>query len=442
MKLDSNQQKIVNSTEKNIVVVAGAGSGKTAVLTQRIRQLIEDKSVTPADITAITFTNMAADEMKERLADIEGIEAMFVGTIHSFANRILKNDGRYYKLLTDEMYSILIKELIDKYCKYLTKDRFVDYENLVKEYSSGNSKVSKEAVLCFFEDDEQYEYNMLLRKYVSPEERAYPESVYTLCRKRDILTFDELIVKAKTSLESYGKIKYLFVDEYQDVGNLEDSFIRSLEAENNFIVGDDWQSIYGFKGANVKIFKNYVKSPDWKCYYLDNNYRNSEDIVDFAESIIGEVTDRLPKHVVVKNSGKGNVQVSTMSQLGNFIKKIKANKQYGSWFFLARTRQDVNYMLEACKKANVPATTFSKGDLSLEEMRELIRDNTVKVLTVHAAKGLEVDNVLLYGNFPVKMKPITYAENNSEKKLQQKYEERRIMYVGVTRAKTTLVVLN
>lgn len=441
MRLDNAQQRIVNSTAKNIVVVAGAGSGKTAVLTQRIRQLIEDRDVKPSEITAITFTNMAADELKERLSDIDRVEDMFVGTIHSFANRILKNDGKYYKLLTDEMYAILIKELIGAYCTHLTVDRFEEYENMVKEYNNGSRKITREAILCYFEDNEQFEYNMLIRKYVPPEERTYPESVYTLCKKRGIITFDELIIKAKTSVEHSEKIKYLFVDEYQDVGNLEDSFIRSLEAENNFIVGDDWQSIYGFKGANVKIFKEYVKSPDWKCYHLDNNYRNSGDIVSFAENVINDVSDKLPKQVVVKNRGKGTVQVSEMKNLEEFIKKIKERKNYGEWFFLTRTRKDLNFILELCNKIGLPAITFSKGDLSLEEMRLIMKQDKVKVLTVHAAKGLETENVLLYGNFPAKLKPLN-ADRYNEKKIQQRYEERRIMYVGATRAKTNLIVLN
>lgn len=441
MRLDNAQQRIVNSMAKNIVVVAGAGSGKTAVLTQRIRQLIEDRDVKPCDITAITFTNMAADEMKERLADIEGVEDMFIGTIHSFANRILKSEGKYYKLLTDEVYGLLIKELIQKYCTHLSVERFEEYENMIKEYNNGSKKITKDNILGYFEDDEMFEYGMLTRKFVPAEERTYPESVYTLCKKRDIITFDELIIKAKASLEHSIKIKYLFVDEYQDVGNLEDSFIRSLEAENNFFVGDDWQSIYGFKGANVKIFKEYVKSPEWKCYHLDNNYRNSGAIVSFAENVINDVTDKIPKQVIVKNRNNGTVQISEMKELPFFLKEIRRNRDYGKWFFLARTRKDVNFLIEECKKNYLPATTFSKGDLSLEEMRAIMKEDTIKVLTVHAAKGLETNNVLLYGNFPAKMKPFNKAVL-TETKIQQRYEERRVMYVGATRAKDNLIILN
>lgn len=439
MELDRTQRIIVESNSRKIVVVAGAGSGKTAVLTQRIRHLVQVKGVSPSDITAITFTNMAADEMKERLSDIKGIEDMFVGTIHSFANRILKDDGRYYKILTDDLYSEIVQELIDKYCTYLKKERFIEYVDLVYRYKRGEANVSRDDVTHFFESEEIWEYELLNREYVDDTELSYPESVYTVCRKRGIITFDELIIKARASLNNYGSIRYLFVDEYQDVGNLEDNFIRSLEADNVFLVGDDWQSIYGFKGANVAIFKDYVQSKDWKVYHLNNNYRNSVGVSEFAQKIIGEVDNRLDKRVVIKNLDKGNVRVDEKKSLEMHLNGIKMSKKYNKWFILTRTRKDLNVVLDKCKEVGLPALTFSKSDFSLEEMRELMSQNVVKVLTVHASKGLEADNVLLYGNFPVKMEK---SGCEDPRKRERKFEERRIMYVGVTRAKNRIVVLN
>ncbi len=437
--LDCNQKNIVESPEKKIAVIAGAGSGKTAVLTQRIRFLVEKKRVDPASITAITFTNMAADEMKERLADIQGVRNMFIGTIHSFANHILKESGNHYGILSDDVYATLVAELITNYCKHLTVEKYVEYDSIVKAYKSGDTKVTRAMIDNFFTAPEKAELEVITCEDPNATNARYPENVYSLCKKRDILTFDELIIKAQKYISNENRIKYLFVDEYQDVGNLEDDFIRTLNAENYFIVGDDWQSIYGWKGANVAIFKSYVQSKEWRVYRLDNNYRNAVDIISFAEEVISSVDNRLKKRIIAMNRDRGNVTVDKKEKLYEQLRKIKKRKNFKDWFILTRTRKDMNEILRVCEEEEVPAVSFSKADLSLEELRGLMAENKIKVLTVHAAKGLETNNVILYGNFPVQMKR---EGNDTVVKLERKFEERRIMYVGITRARNRIVVLN
>lgn len=126
MKLDPTQQEIVTSSAKNIIVSAGAGSGKTRVLTERVKYLLEE-GVTPDSIVCITFTNKAADEMKQRLSNVQGIGDAFIGTIHSFANRIFKNSGTNYELLTKDKEIDIIKGLIKQYGKYVTPDEYMQY---------------------------------------------------------------------------------------------------------------------------------------------------------------------------------------------------------------------------------------------------------------------------------------------------------------------------
>jgi DNA helicase-2/ATP-dependent DNA helicase PcrA len=434
VELDRKQSAIVNSTEPNIVVVAGAGSGKTAVLTQRVRHIITDCNIKPSDIVAITFTNMAADEMKERLADIPDISDAFIGTIHSFANRLLRKSGKRYSILSDECFLNLCAELIDKYCTYLTRKRLVEIVELARDVSFGKIDTEKkEQFEKFMNSEEGREYEAITRKFVADDDGyTIPESVYSLCRERSILTFDELIRKAKEYFESTGtRLEYVFVDEYQDVGNLEDDFIRSLNAKNYFIVGDDWQSIYGFKGANVGIFKSYIRSKNWQTYYLTNNYRNCTSVIALADKVIEQVADRIDKKIAPQNRMEGEVKLGSKADLNASLEIIKNQQHYSKWFILVRTRSDLTEMLMRCAEVGLPAITFSRTGLSQKEVEELLNVNAVKVLTIHASKGLETDNVLLYGNFPVQ----------ESKHRKPNPEERRVMYVGCTRARNKLVIL-
>jgi len=442
MKLDKDQETIINSEEKNIVVVAGAGSGKTTVLTQRIKHLIIDKGVRPEDIIAITFTNAAADEMRERLSEIKNIDTMFIGTIHSFANTLLQIScpDVNYQVLSDEKFVKAADIVLKKYCKYLKLETLLGFLEIKEKARNGKADYSEVETFLTFE--ESYEYEMMMRTDIEKMPNSqYPESIYSWCEDRNILTFDNLIVYAKRNLGEDFAFPYLFVDEYQDVGTLEDGFIRSLEAEHTFIVGDDWQSIYGFKGANVSIFKSYVQSPEWTTYYLDRNYRSAKNIIKLAETVIADDAERLDKHVVPMSSKEGVVCFDVENQLIKHLKTIKRNKEYRNWFLLARTRKDINAISDYCKMVGLPAMFFSREGLTKEQEQELLEKNAVKIATIHGVKGLEAENVLMYGNFPVHGQMSYSCQRNHAKRLRW-YEERRIMYVGVTRAKNRIIILS
>lgn len=136
MNLDSIQTEIVTSKSKNIIVSAGAGSGKTRVLTERVKWLL-DSGVTPENIVCITFTNRAASEMKQRLSDVHGIGDAFIGTIHSFANRIYKNSGTPYDILTREKEIEIFKYLISRYAKHLQVDEYLEYLDIKRDIELG-----------------------------------------------------------------------------------------------------------------------------------------------------------------------------------------------------------------------------------------------------------------------------------------------------------------
>ena len=426
IKLDAQQQAIVDCNDKNIIVAAGAGSGKTRVLTERIKRLLND-GVPPMNIVSITFTNMAADEMKERLSDVPGISDAFIGTIHSFANRIYGNSGQYYEIFCWEKECELMKQLIRRYAKYCNFDEYMRFCDLNKLVELG--RMDGEDVKDQFAPSVLKEIHQLLN---GKTDNDYPENVRTLCKAYNIITFDDLLKYATDYYSSIGAtIEYLLVDELQDIGPAEYKFLMALNANNNFCVGDDYQAIYGFKGGDVSIFKRLMKDNSWTTFYLENNYRSCKEITDLGNKVISQVPDRIDKKTVNIRKDTGKVVRGSKFAVSKVLEAIKKEGGYSNWFILARSNKDLFYLSGLLDQIGLPYTSFRKSETNLAQMEQDLKDDTVKLLTVHTAKGLESKNVLLYGPFPEQVP--TYLRND---------EERRVMYVGVTRAMDRLVLLN
>lgn len=421
IQLDPAQKAVVTSDAKNILVVAGAGSGKTRVLTERIKYLL-DRGTDPCDIVAITFTNMAADEMKARLAGVDNIGDAFIGTIHSFANRIYKNSDEVYRIMTEEEEQLIYEEIFNlpKYRGQLTIKKWLKFKDLEKQASAG--RISEE---------EAWEI-------LSPSERNVLYTCkgdFTRIRKRDnIITFDELIEYATAYYESLGaSIEHLLVDEFQDIGTLEYKFIRALNAEHYFFVGDDYQAIYGFKGGNVNIFKSLCnRDRTFKTYFLNNNYRSSKEIIDLAEKIIDQVPERIHKKAVVCNPRPGTIAIDRRDHVERIARILNRDKEnWRDWFVLTRTNKEAYQLADLLDDNGINYCFIHRSELTLEELEDAMKSNLVKIMTVHSAKGLENKKVILYGNFPIRQP--SYLRNP---------DERRVMYVGVTRAIESLYIFN
>lgn len=425
MNLDKTQEKIVKSKANNIIVSAGAGSGKTRVLTERVKYLIES-GVEPSNIVCITFTNKAANEMRERLSDVKGLGGAFIGTIHSFANHILKDSGKRYGILTADKESEIIRGLISKYAKYTTVD---DYNNYIKMrnmkklgYIDGDIEIPPMKAV--------HEIDIFYGKF---EDNKYPENLKTICSRDNIITFDELITECTDYFKKTGgSIEYLLVDEFQDIGMNEYEFIMTLNAEHNFMVGDDWQSIYGFKGGDVQIFLSLMRDEKWKSFHMATNYRNSEKILNIAKKVIRQATDIIDKRVRCARDETGFVRLDSKYNLDEYLEKMNKYKDYKDWFILVRTNKEIYEVSQKLTKARVPFQTFKQSNVSTEELTKIMNSNTVKLLTVHASKGLENKKVLIYGNFQVQ--PPKYKRVNSE--------ERKVFYVAITRAMDKLIILS
>ena len=186
--------------------------------------------------------------------------------------------------------------------------------------------------------------------------------------------------------------------------------------------------IYGFKGGDVNYFLNLIKSKKWKTYYLNNNYRCGQAIIELANRVIMQANDIINVQSICKSNNAGKVKIDSKYKIDDYLKQIK---DYKDWFVLVRTNKDLAKLEQKMSDLNIPFVSFRKGEISLEEMRKCMAEDKIKLLTIHTSKGLESPNVLLWGNFPIKQKP--YLRNNDELK---------VLYVGCTRAIDKLIILN
>jgi DNA helicase-2/ATP-dependent DNA helicase PcrA len=387
--LNSAQKEAVINTEGPSMVIAGAGSGKTRVLTYRIAYLI-NKGVDPFRILALTFTNKAAREMKERIAHIIGsTEArnIWMGTFHSIFARILRVEAE--KINYPSNFSIYDTQDSRNLLKSIVKEMGLD-DKLYKPAfvqnrisAAKNNLISPKAYREHAEimgDDEVSGRPKLVEIYVEYNKRLF---------KAGAMDFDDLLYKTNVLLRDFPdvlhkyqhKFRYLLVDEYQDTNFSQYLIVKKLAAlnENLCVVGDDAQSIYGFRGANIQNILNFKKDyPDYNLYKLEQNYRSSKKIVGAANSVIEKNRDRIKKEVWTDNDEGEIIRVvRNLSDneeglfVANDIFQEKNNSQLDnkSFSILYRTNSQSRSMEEALRKLNIPYRIY--GGLSFYQRKEI-----------------------------------------------------------------------
>ena len=297
-KLNPEQRKAVTDTEGAVLVFAGAGSGKTRVLTHRIAYLIDEKKINPWNILAITFTNKATREMKERLTDMLGENDVWVSTFHSLCVSILhkyaQNIG-YTQNFTiyDETASkrALLKVLREKRLEEDDKDTYAYHIGKAKNAGLNSDE--------YFARIRAFEKNAML---ICEVYDAYERTLF----ENNAMDFDDLLIKCyrllsecDEALEFYSrKFKYIHVDEFQDTNLIQFELLKLLASKwkNIFVVGDDDQSIYGWRGADVRNILEFDRAfPELKIYKLEQNYRSTQQILDCANRLISNNKSRTAK---------------------------------------------------------------------------------------------------------------------------------------------------
>ncbi len=309
--LNEQQKKGVFTTEGPVLILAGAGSGKTSVLTRRIAYLIENKGVNPWNILAITFTNKAAGEMRDRVDSIVGYgsESIWVSTFHATCVRILR---RYIdRIGYDHSFTIYDTDDSKSVMKDVCKKLDIDTKQLKERTILGAISSAKDNLMstAAYERSATGDY---VKKRISA---AYAEYQLTL-KKNNALDFDDLIVKTvelfkscPDVLENYqNRFQYIMVDEYQDTNTAQFELIRLLAEKNRnlCVVGDDDQSIYKFRGANIRNILDFEQVyPDAAVIKLEQNYRSTQNVLDAANAVIRNNTARKDK-VLWTDKGAGN----------------------------------------------------------------------------------------------------------------------------------------
>ena len=367
--LNPPQREAVAQTEGPVLILAGAGSGKTRVLTHRIAYLMDEKGVNPWNILAITFTNKAAQEMRERVDKLVGFgsESIWVSTFHSACVRILRRhidnlgyDTNFTIYDTDDQRS-LMKDV----CRKMNIDTKIYKErSLLAQISH-----AKDELLT--PDDMEMkaagDYNM---KKVASVYREYQAAL----RKNNALDFDDLIVKTVELFEKCGAVleyyqerfKYIMVDEYQDTNTAQFKFISLLAQryQNLCVVGDDDQSIYKFRGANIGNILGFEHVfPDARVIRLEQNYRSTKNILNAANQVIANNTERKAKTLWTENEEGSKVHFRQFlnayeeaEYVAGEIGKLKRNGlgNYCDCAILYRTNAQSRIFEEKFIAANIP----------------------------------------------------------------------------------------
>lgn len=367
--LNKEQKEAVYYTDGPLLILAGAGSGKTRVLTHRIAYLIGEKGVNPWNILAITFTNKAAQEMRERVDKIVGFgsESVWVSTFHSTCVRILRRyidhlgyDNNFTIYDTDDQ-----KTLMKDICRRLNIDTKIYKErSLLAQISHAKDEMITPDEM---EMNAGGDYN---KKKVAEVYREYQAAL----KKNNALDFDDLLVKTVELFQNCGDIlesyqerfRYIMIDEYQDTNTVQFKFVSLLASkyENLCVVGDDDQSIYKFRGANIKNILGFERVfPNATVIRLEQNYRSSKNILDTANEVIANNEERKPKRLWTENE-EGN-QVHFRQFMNGFeeaeyvVGEISSARREGRYHFrdcavLYRTNAQSRLFEEKCLLANIP----------------------------------------------------------------------------------------
>ncbi|WHE06605.1 DNA helicase PcrA [Thermoanaerobacterium thermosaccharolyticum] len=366
-KLNDRQKEAVATTEGPLLILAGAGSGKTRVLTHRIAYLIKEKRVSPANILAITFTNKAAQEMKDRVESLLGyVGDIWVSTFHSACVRILRRDIE--KIGYDKNF--VIYDTQDQ--KSLVSDCIKELDLNEKQYTPKSmlSAISKAKDKMISPDEYLLEFgNDYRNKKVADVYKLYQKKL----KKDNALDFDDIIIKTielfkkdEGILRYYqDKFRYIMVDEYQDTNRPQYEFVNLLAKRyrNLCVVGDDDQSIYGWRGADIKNILDFEKDyPEAKVIKLEQNYRSTQIILDAANNVIDNNIKRKKKQLWTDNKDGEKIivcEVQNEREEANFIidriKDLIANgKKYSDFAILYRTNAQSRIFEEACMMNDIP----------------------------------------------------------------------------------------
>lgn len=387
--LNEPQREGVINTEGPTMIIAGAGSGKTRVLTFRIAYLIEKKNVDPFNILALTFTNKAAKEMRDRIEKVVGTEArnLWMGTFHSVFARILRAEAE--KIGYPSNFTIYdaddSKSLIKSIVKELNLDDKVYKPNVVFNRISG----AKNRLISWKEYNRNPIYKADDEQNMKPELGRIYKIYVERCFKAGAMDFDDLLFNTNVLFKEHidvlnkyqQRFQYVMVDEFQDTNISQYLITKKLSAvrQNIAVVGDDAQSIYAFRGADIQNILNFEKDyPDLRVIKLEQNYRSTKVIVDAANSVINKNKAQLKKKVWTDNDQGSLIELikaTSDNEEGKLVassifeEKMQFQTSNKDVAILYRTNSQSRAIEEALRRMNIKYKII--GGLSFYQRKEI-----------------------------------------------------------------------
>jgi DNA helicase-2/ATP-dependent DNA helicase PcrA len=388
-ELNEPQKEAVLQKEGPMIIIAGAGSGKTRVLTYRIAHLMKN-NIDPFNILALTFTNKAAREMKNRIAGVVGpseAKNLWMGTFHSVFARILRSEGEklgyppnftiYDTQDSVRLLASIIKEM------QLEKDKYKPKQVLGRISQFKNSLIT---VRAYYQNPELMEADKVSGR---PQMGTIYKEYVDRCFKAGAMDFDDLLLRTNELLTRFPEVlakyqdrfRYILVDEYQDTNHSQYLIVRALadRYQNICVVGDDSQSIYAFRGANIQNILNFQKDYDEvKIFKLEQNYRSSSNIVQAANSVIDKNKTKLDKEIWTSNEEGEKIRVMRTYSEGDegrfvassiFENKMQYQLPNNNFTVLYRTNAQSRAIEDALRKKNIKYKIY--GGLSFYQRKEI-----------------------------------------------------------------------
>ena len=473
--LDINQRKIILSKAKNLLVVAGAGSGKTLTIVGKVNYLLKKELVNPSEILCISFTNETVNNLKEKLNN-----NIDVYTFHKLSLEILKSHKIYYNIASSDALEYVVNEYFEskvfyqKYIKYILRYLYfyidknnkefnsIAFDNIKKEYNSLFISYKKliikfiNLIKCNNHNISDFNKYLKCNKYLLSKTKKFKNKCFFIVmfdiykiyleelNSTYSIDFDMMINVASLIIKKYGMkrfYKYIIIDEWQDTSICRYELIKNISIECNsnvFCVGDDFQSIYKFSGCTMDLFVNFKKYfEDSKVLYMRNTYRNSKELIKISYNFIiknhYQLSKRLNSHrnldkpIKIIYYTKSNYEFIFYKLLNKLHKENKLNI-----LVLGRCNHDINMVYHQ---------SIKDGKIEYLNMN-------IKYLTVHKSKGLESDNVIVLNlssnilGFPNKIEDDEVLKLFFKNKEKYKYaEERRLFYVALTRTRNYVYLM-
>ena len=449
-KLDSDQLNVVLDKSKYLMVIAGAGSGKSLTILAKIKYLIKS-GISPNEIIVVSFTNFSSNSLKEKIKNELNIN-MNVYTFHKLALSILNNkynivepntleyiiDDFFYNDLLDNknIYKFFKVKNEIEYIELLESKEFINYKKTISTFihlfKCNNYKLDdfnnflKKSKHIFNFNFKKEKMFLLFSLNIYLKYTNYLED-------NNLIDFDDMIIKATDNIDSYNKkIKYIIIDEYQDTSFIRFNLIKKLLDKTNsnlMVVGDDYQSIYKFSGCNINLFLNFKNYFDnSKIMYLNTTYRNSFELIKIASNFIQKNKNQIKKNL------KSN------KHLNNPIKIIYYQDQINDFKKLLNKIYD-NKELLVLGRNNFDIDRYIDREFKLINDYYFYKNIKFKYMTIHKSKGLESDNVIILNLSNDILGIPSQIKNDKILRFVESYErypfseERRLFYVALTRTK-------